>query len=99
MLATGDQAYVEAPKDRPLHVGERYTIYKVEREVVHPVNHARLGYVVLILGEVQIDQITQSAIGRATIVDSNGAIERGYRVGPLARRWKNIEAKKNGRQI
>jgi hypothetical protein len=99
LLATGDQAYVEYPKDRPLHVGERYTVYKIEREVQHPVTHARVGYVVLIMGEVQVDQITQGAIARSSIVDSNSAIERGYRVGPLARRWKNIEARKNGQQV
>ena len=99
LLATGDQAYVEYPQDRPLHVGERYTVYKVEREVSHPVTHARIGYVVLIMGEVQVDQITQGAIARSSIVDSNSAIERGYHVGPLARRWKNIEARKNGGQV
>ena len=96
MLATGDQAYVEAPREKPLHVGERYTVYKIEREVTHPVTKAKVGYVVLILGEVQIDQITQGGIARASIVDANGAIERGYRVGPLARRWKNVEPRKNG---
>jgi len=95
LLSTGDQAYIEYPGDRPLHVGERYTVYKVEREVMHPITKDKLGYVVLILGEVQVDQVTQGQIGRATIVDSNGAIERGYRVGPLARRWKNVEARKN----
>jgi hypothetical protein len=99
LLATGDQAYVEYPQDRPLHVGERYTVYKIEREVHHPVTKARIGYVVLIMGEVQVDQITQGAIARSSIVDSNSAIERGYRVGPLARRWKNIEARKNGGQV
>jgi len=46
MLSTGDQAYVEFPENRPLHVGERYTVYKIEREVQHPVTHARVGYVV-----------------------------------------------------
>jgi hypothetical protein len=96
MLSSGDQAYLEYPGDRPLHVGERYTIYKVERDVVHPVSHERVGYVVLILGEVQIDQVTRGDIARATIVDSNGAIERGYRIGPLARRWRNVEAKASG---
>ena len=99
MLSTGDQAYVEYPQDRPLHVGERYTVYKIEREVKHPVTKNRVGYVVVIMGEVQVDQITQGAIARSTIVDSNSAIERGYRVGPLARRWKNIEARKNGQQV
>jgi hypothetical protein len=99
MLSAGDQAYVEFPSERPLHVGERYTVYKVEREVRHPISGARVGYVVLILGEVQVDQITKGQIARGSIVDSNGAVERGYRVGPLARRWRNIEARKNDQSV
>jgi hypothetical protein len=99
MLSHGDQAYVEYPSDHPLHVGERYTVYKVERPVVHPVTHAPLGYVVLILGEVQVDQVTQGGIARSTIVDANGAIERGYRVGALARRWKSVEPRANGQSL
>jgi hypothetical protein len=99
MLSMGDQAYLDFPSGQPLHAGERYTIYKVERDVSYPISNEgkamRLGYVVLILGEVQVDQVTTGGIARATIVDCNTAIERGYRVGPLARRWKTVEQRTN----
>jgi hypothetical protein len=53
MLASGDQAYVEFAKDKPLRLGQRYTIYQVDtgNPVKDPEAGKVLGYLVRIYGD------------------------------------------------
>jgi hypothetical protein len=91
MLGTLDEAYVEFPKQRPLHVGERYTVYKITGKVKHPLSGKELGDIVEIFGEGEIRAVTDGGIARLTIVDSINPIERGYLVGPLRRQFKLVQ--------
>jgi hypothetical protein len=99
LLATNDQAYIEFPADHPLKVGERYTIYRPEAPITHPVNGGIVGHTVLILGDVRIEQITQGRIARGTILDAQDPIERGFLVGPLMRQVRAVERKTNKVQL
>ena len=95
LLSTLDDAYVQFHADRPLKVGERYTIYRTVREVKHPIDGHILGEMVEIMGEVEVRSVNDSHIARAVIIDSTNPVERGYRVGPLRRAFKVVEPTPN----
>jgi hypothetical protein len=99
LLTIHDQVYVEFPNDKPLKVGERYTIYKPKYAIKHPVGGAAVGSVVEIVGEVQIEQITQGRIARGTIMDALAPIERGHRVGTLSRQIRQVDRRPNKVQL
>ncbi len=93
MLATGDQVYVEFAKDKPLRLGQRYTIYQVDRDhpVTDPSSSTVLGYMVRIYGDVTIEMVDERTIATGTLRDVVEPVERGYRVGPLFRQFKTIK--------
>lgn len=106
MLSTGDSAYVSFSASQPLHAGDRYTIYRPvgdacsagarAREcgpVVDPGTGQVLGYLVFIIGDVQIDQVTEGQMARGTLLDLYEPAERGYKVGPVFRQFRNVEPK------
>jgi hypothetical protein len=93
MLATLDEAYVQFPADRPMQIGERFTVYMPVGEVKHPVTHKKLGHKVQIFGEVEVRAVTDAHIARVAIVDCSDPIERGFYVGPLRREFKIVEPK------
>jgi len=101
MLASGDQAYVEFPRDHPPKAGERDAVYEVD--VDHPIREPGssgiLGYLVHVYGEVIIDGLTDRPIANAHLVDLVEPVERGYRVGPLPRRLDSLEPKPNGLSV
>ncbi len=93
MLASGDQAYVEFDKDKPLRLGQRYTIYQVDtgNPVKDPEAGKVLGYLVRIYGDVTIETVTDRTIATGTLRDLVQPVERGYRVGPLFHQFKTIK--------
>jgi hypothetical protein len=99
LLSIHDQVYVEFPQDKPLKVGERYTIYKPLYSIKHPIKGGSVGHVVEIVGEVQIEQITQGRIARGTIIDVLAPVERGHRVGPLVRQLRAVDRRPNKVQL
>ncbi|HET6150973.1 MAG TPA: LysM peptidoglycan-binding domain-containing protein [Polyangia bacterium] len=97
LLASGDQAYIEFSQDRPPKVGQRFTIYQVDRD--HPVrdegSSAVLGYLVRMFGDVTIDVPPSPRIASGTLRDLVQPVERGYRVGPVFRQFKTITPRPN----
>ena len=91
MLATLDEAYVDFPADKPMQVGERYTVYMPVGEIKHPMTHKKLGQMVQIHGEVEVRAVTDGHIARVAIVDCTEPIERGFFVGPLRREFKIVQ--------
>ena len=65
MLATGDQAYVGFPKDRPLHAGERYSVFVADTKnpVRAPDTGEILGYLVRVYGDIVVDQMADRNVG------------------------------------
>jgi hypothetical protein len=99
MLGALDEAYVQMNKERPLAVGERYTIFRPLEDVKHPVTKRKLGTLVQILGEAEVKSVTDSGIARVMITDSTDPIERGYLVGPLRRQFKVVEPVRNAQEM
>ena len=93
LLASGDQAYLRFPKDRPIRAGERYSIF--ETEMAHPVRDPDTGkvygYLVKVRGDIVVDQIAGEDTARGTITDVVDTIERGSRVSTAIRQFRRIE--------
>jgi hypothetical protein len=95
MLASGDQAYVSFEKSKPLRAGERYSVFVADtaNPVRSPETGAVLGYLVRVYGDIVVDQITDRAIARGTLLDLVEPVERGYAVSRKVRLFKSIEPK------
>jgi len=91
LLAVGDEVYLSYPKDRPPRVGNRYAVYQERKRVKHPDTGKDVGAYVKIVGEVEVISVKENKRARAVILDSVDVIERGQRVGPLQRQFKNVE--------
>jgi hypothetical protein len=91
LLAAGDEVYLAYPKGHPPRVGQRYSVYQERTRVKHPESGKDVGAYVKIVGEVEVISVKQDKRARAVILDSVDAIERGQRVGPVQRQFKNVD--------
>jgi hypothetical protein len=93
ILATGDQAYLRFPKQRPLKAGERYSVF--ETDLDHPVKDPdsgkTYGYLVKVRGDIIVDQVAGDDIARGTITDVVDTVERGARVSSAIRQFRRVE--------
>jgi hypothetical protein len=92
MMATLDTIYMDYDNGNPPIPGERLVVYSPTREVREPGGKKVIGYVVQIMGEVEIDSVARKA-AEGTITKAVNPVERGYRVGPLRRVFRRIETK------
>ncbi len=99
LLGALDEAYVEFPPNHPLEIGERYSVYHVEREVRHPVTGKKVGDIVEIYGDVLVKAVTNGKLATVQVVDSLNTIERGFRVGPLRRTFRRVEPRAADRNL
>jgi len=103
MMADTDQVYVRFNEGFVPEVGRIYTIFRTMAEGERDVSERgaifrsmtkgdqeepEQGTLVRIIGEVQLrDYDTERQIGRAEIVNTLDAIERGFRLAPLERKF------------
>ncbi len=99
MLSTNDVVYLEYPEGKPPQVGRRYAIYSVTKPVVHPDSKKRIGAYVWVLGELEILSVKKGKRARAIIRESNDTIERGAKVGPLQRTYRNFGPTRNEKNM
>lgn len=90
MMATLDTIYMDYEKARPPIPGERLVIYTPQEKVFDPETKELVGYVVQVVGEVEIDRVARKAT-EGVVATSFNPIERGYKVGPLRRKFRRIE--------
>jgi hypothetical protein len=91
LLSVGDEIYLSYPKGHPPKVGGRYAVYEETKRVKHP-NGGDAGAYVKIVGEIEVISVKQDKNARAVILDSVEPIERGLKVGPVMRQFKNVES-------
>jgi LysM domain len=97
MLGSGDHAYIEFAKERPLKLGDRFTVYQVDTDhpVREPGSSLTIGYIVRIYGDIVIDALTDRPVASARLVNLAEPVERGYRVGPVFKQFKTVVPRKN----
>jgi LysM domain len=83
-LSEGDSAYLRISSAHDLKMGQELTVYRYIKDIAG-------GKLIEIQGTVRIDQWNpKEHVGRARITESLDAIERGARVGPVARRFEVV---------
>jgi hypothetical protein len=88
LLGPGDQVYLSYPPNKPPQVGQTYSVYQPDNAVKS--NGKEVGAYVHVLGSVQVQSVRQDKRARGVIVEANQEIERGAKVGPLAKNYKNV---------
>ena len=84
LLSIGDQVYLAYPKNKQPQVGKRYSIYEPGQPV------KGYGSYVKLLGTLEVLSVKEEKRARAVITDANYEIERGAKVGPLVKKFKNV---------
>ena len=82
-LIENDKIYIDM-KGRQTAIGESYQIYRIVKEVEHPVTGDDVGYKIRLLGRAQITRLGKPLV-TAKITSSYTEIERGDFIRP----WKN----------
>lgn len=91
LLSTGDQAYVSFPPAHPLRAGERYSVFKMDRDSPVKAPDGRvLGYLVHVYGDLRLDQVADHESGRGTLANLTDAVERGTSVSARVRNWSRV---------
>jgi hypothetical protein len=90
MMSTLDTLYMSYDRGKPPIPGERLLVYAPTEEVRGVKGNDVLGYVVQIMGEVEVEGVARKS-AEGTVVAALNPIERGYRVGPLRRVFRRVE--------
>ena len=88
LLSIGDSIYLSYPANNPPKIGQKYSVYKPDSAV--KAGGKEQGSYVRILGTVEIVSVKQDKKARGVITEANQEIERGAKVGPLIKQFKNV---------
>ncbi len=91
MLATGDEVYLRYPAGKPPRVGQHLAVYLERERIVHPDTGDEIGAYVRVVGELEVISAAKGKLARGVVLDSVDAIERGMRVGPVQRQFRNVQ--------
>lgn len=89
MMATLDTAYMSYDASNPPVPGERLVVYAPREKVYDFRSKKLLGYVVQIMGEMDVSSVARKA-AEGVIANALNPVERGYRVGPLRRQFRRV---------
>jgi hypothetical protein len=84
-----DEVYLHIDPGHDVQLGQELTLFR-------PLHAVAAGTIVQISGTVRVDQWNaQDRIARAQVIESLNVIERGAKVGPLARRFEVVPPVRN----
>ncbi len=89
MMSTLDKIYMDYDRSQPPVPGERLVIYTPSEPVRDVDSRQILGYMVEVVGEAEVERVAREA-AEGTIALATNPVERGYKVGPLRRRFKRV---------
>ncbi len=81
LLSDNDVIYINRKNNPAIANGDKYTIYKVVRQVKHPITEKKMGHLVKILGVVQITDVKKD-VATGTIIRSFDYIGYGDKLMP-----------------
>jgi hypothetical protein len=88
LLGDGDSVYLSYPKGKPPAVGQRYSIYIPGKSAIY--GNKDFGAYVKVIGTIEVVSVKEEKRARGVIVQANQEIERGAKVGPLVKQFKNV---------
>jgi outer membrane protein OmpA-like peptidoglycan-associated protein len=83
LFATGDVLFIRFTGPGDYKPGDRFTLYRPDHVVYHPITGALMGHLIKILGIVEILTVPANQVGEARIVRSFDAIRRGDPLMPF----------------
>lgn len=83
LLVERDRLYIDWGNRSDVKVGQEYVLFRSAREIEHPVNGRRVGYLTQVLGSARVVDTTGPMV-TAEVVRSFSEIERGDHIGPVA---------------
>jgi hypothetical protein len=88
-----DEIYLHIEPGHDVHLGQELTVFR-------PMRVSRAGTLVQISGTAKVDHWNaQDRIARAQVTESLNPIERGAKVGPLARRFDVVAPRRNDVEV
>jgi hypothetical protein len=88
-----DETYLHVEPGHDVRLGQELTVFR-------PLHVSAAGTIVQISGTVRVDQWNaQDRIARAKVIESLNPIERGAKVGPLARRFEIVPPRRNDVEV
>ena len=90
MMSTLDTVYLDYDKANPPIPGERLVVYAPQEKIYDLEGKNVLGWVVEVMGDVEIEAIARKAV-EGTVASAINPIERGYKVGALRRRFDRVD--------
>jgi hypothetical protein len=92
-LTDYDEVYLRLGGDRDVKIGQELTVYR-------PIKNVGNGKLIEIQGTVKVDQWNaKDRIARARVTETLDTIERGARVGPIARRFEVVPPARNEKDV
>lgn len=88
LLGDGDSVYLSYPEGKPPQVGQRYSIYLPGKSVRE--GNSEYGSYVRVVGTLEVVSVKQDKRARGVILSANREIQRGMKVGPLVKMYKNV---------
>lgn len=99
MLTAHDDVYVHFDKKSAMRPGDRYSVYQPLNRVVSPSDGHELGWLIAIIGSLEVREISKAGVARATLTETFDSIERGARVGPVMQSKRQLRPERNDRQV
>ncbi|MFL5299548.1 MAG: peptigoglycan-binding protein LysM, partial [Anaeromyxobacteraceae bacterium] len=98
-LSIHDRAYAKFAKSAPARVGDRYTLYRTDRVVTHPVTHQVFGWKSTILGAARVVAVDDKAV-TVVVIAAFEPIERGAYLGPWTEKVvKRVDRRPNAKEL
>jgi hypothetical protein len=82
ILTTGDRIYGRFQDQDAVKVGQKFSVYKTEGQIVHPVTNRVFGWKTVILGTARVVAVDPGKATTLVITYVNDGIERGDLIGP-----------------
>jgi LysM repeat protein len=82
ILTTGDRIYGRFQDPSAVAVGQKFSVYRTEGPIVHPVTNRTFGWKTVILGTARVTAVEPGKAASLVITYVNDGIERGDLIGP-----------------
>jgi hypothetical protein len=82
LLVTNDKVYARFRDPSSVKVGQKFSVYRTEGQLVHPVTKLPVGYKTLILGTARVTAVDPRTAATLVITYANDTMERGDYLGP-----------------
>jgi len=84
ILTPGDKIYARFQDPSQVKVGQKFSIYRTDGQITHPVTNQQVGWKTVILGTARVTAMDPATADTLVITYVNDGVERGDLLGPAA---------------